>query len=295
MKADSELDFEWSVATDGYEWVKFSPPFGRLVGKDWNRLILRPRSPATKRYRPLRECPNLSEEFAKLSEALLKRKSRALQDELRGFANRYGLLGIGSVFRRAGGEALTAPFDRDRGWENELWVMRVAAILGRLVRGRRQEQSAAHSWLREFIYWSEGDVNIRMHPILDEVIAFSDEVRALGWKPGDLIKPARHALRNQINQHLKEECAPHVEWKQDNSGLTLVHSPRTLLGAIWLQFAWRFSDRDPIAYISCRHCETQFVCSHNRTRGSRADAMFCSNRCRQASYRARKVQADTLH
>jgi len=233
-----------------------------------------------------------------LSDALFKTDDfKGFQDELRGFANRYGLLGIPSFWDKVGGEALTAQFDPHRGWENELWSMRITAILGRLVRGRRQEQSAAHKWLGQCTYWSDdGDVALqRMGRDFDDLIASEKEVTALGWKPGDFIKPARHALRNQINKHLEEECAPHVEWKQDSSGLSLVHSPRTLLGAIWLQFAWRYSDPDPIAYVSCKYCETQFVCSHNRARGSRADAVFCSNRCRQASYRARKAQAHKPH
>jgi hypothetical protein len=181
----------------------------------------------------------------------------------------------------------------DRSWTMEIHGMRRLTELWSLVCARTEErrQKLQALALHTRIFWWQGEV---FGGRKRERIASAEEAKAMGWKEGELVRPARHHLRNRINEHLAEDIPPHVEWRRDNKTLLFSRVPQTLIGALWLQFARRLSERLPTSYVSCRRCGEQLTLAHSRETGNRADAKFCSGRCRQASYRSRQVKARTL-
>lgn len=71
----------------------------------------------------------------------------------------------------------------------------------------------------------------------------------------------------------------------DNSlNMTTTLVPRNLASAVWIQFSEFVSEGGKL--LNCNHCQQPFV----RLRGQHRDRAFCSNACKQASWRNRPEQ-----
>jgi hypothetical protein len=93
---------------------------------------------------------------------------------------------------------------------------------------------------------------------------------------------ATEKLQAQINEKLRAVSATAYLNSSGNS-LELYVTPNHLYAALWLQLALAVDGRK--AYKQCPKCQNWFEIGKW---GSRADKKFCSNKCRQAAYDARK-------
>lgn len=95
-------------------------------------------------------------------------------------------------------------------------------------------------------------------------------------------KSAVDELQVKLNTKL-ENATVFTYLNASKSSLEILVSPRSLISALWLQFALAIDGRK--AYKQCPTCQNWFEIGKW---GSRADKTFCSNKCRQAAYDARK-------
>ena len=215
-------------------------------------------------YRPLVSDPSLFLEFAKLS---------AQEDEIIWFANRYGLLAGETAFkteeRNLGiyGDLLTT-------WKNEISRMHETVNMWELVRANSPE-------LARFIKWHKDRVTYRL-PFRGGVLAAAD-YRAhwlKRWKYGETRGPALMVIQTEINEHLSKDVAARILWNASGTALDPYFVPRTLLGAIWLQFARALVV--PKKYRSCEVCGKVMEISTDphSPLAKRADALICGDRCR---------------
>ena len=97
----------------------------------------------------------------------------------------------------------------------------------------------------------------------------------------------------RINKHLAAEAVGHrLFWHHGR--LVEGPVPLHLAGAIWLQVA--FSVVRHVEYRTCANaaCRRPFEVAAGLTTGKRANATFCSDRCKSQDYRDRKALAKTL-
>ena len=100
--------------------------------------------------------------------------------------------------------------------------------------------------------------------------------------PGDL-----------INLRLEDESVGHrLFWHQDH--LVEGPVPLNLAGAIWLQVAFSVVRRAEYRICANEGCRRPFEVAAGLTTGKRANATFCSDRCKSQEYRDRKTLAKTL-
>ncbi len=72
---------------------------------------------------------------------------------------------------------------------------------------------------------------------------------------------------------------------RDSDRMGLHITPRSLIGAMWLQCA-RILTLNP-RFKSCEHCGKWFEIS---AEGRRGQSKYCSSRCKVAAYRSRKAE-----
>ena len=73
--------------------------------------------------------------------------------------------------------------------------------------------------------------------------------------------------------------------------LELQDRPLTLLGYLWLEFAYTLDRKTKER--ACSHCGEIFIIDNRQ--GTRENRLYCSERCRMAVYRANKREARALH
>lgn len=124
------------------------------------------------------------------------------------------------------------------------------------------------------------------------------------FRPGDLGQPALWYIQQSINEYLtgrapKRETeretervaiSPHLLWNPEMTELGLYLVPRSLLGAMWLQFAQAVAGNK--SYRQCEYCRKWFEVSLEASRPTR---LYCSNACRFKAYRKRQEDAYRLH
>jgi len=299
---DVPLNFAWEVAKAGHHWVE-THAMGQSPDVRWHFLTPAHRTGGgpfrVLRYHPLSAFSGLFRNFAATDPSL---------DAIKGFADRYGLLG-GNLRRRivlyGQGRGSKHPMgfgEHVDGWVNEILIMRLAVDLWESARQGNAD------YLGRMISWtSDGTrVSINTHPELQRgqlpqqkpahvhraVIADErlDQEILARFVPGDPIGPALHCMQSLINEHLDHRASPRLLWEANRDRLGLYIVPDGLIGALWLQFA-RAVERDA-RFRQCLECTTWFEVAPGR---GRSDKQFCSTACRTRAYRKRQAEAVRLH
>jgi hypothetical protein len=247
--------FEWKVARTGYRWID-SPDGRRICAVDAEQPDWFGSDCYETPYHPL-ERTGLFREFADLAPT-----AKGIVD----FANRFGLLGIGGNFplETESGRVLVRaePFAF---WKEEIETLKKAIAF----------------W---DIFSANGDLTF-----------VRKELQKLNLPPGvrrrlhiDDDDPGMAALsfvRTSTDARLQKHTSPRLLFQGNLPRLELVLMPSTLLGALWLQFSLAIDGLK--RFIKCSQCGAPFELSRDKRTGKRADAQFCSVRCRVGHYRAR--------
>jgi hypothetical protein len=95
-------------------------------------------------------------------------------------------------------------------------------------------------------------------------------------------------IQTEINEHLSRDVAARILWNASGTALDPYFVPRTLLGAIWLQFARALVV--PKKYRSCEVCGKVMEISTDphSPLAKRADALICGDRCRSQKSRDKR-------
>jgi hypothetical protein len=269
------LEFEWGV-WPAYEWSDFRNPQSRAVivpsrglaslespsavELAWERLelkgegsgpVLRPVTLSE----PERYCP-MSREHAALFRTFgeLDYQDR---DVIRGFASKFGMLGI---------ESRSRPGESHLNWAREICLMREALQLAQPMTPAAEAEDLKN--------WAQHDAEMR---------AFS---KGQG-RDDDPVEYRRDEDRRKLawlfNVHLQYVQARMIV--DAESGPRLRIAPLTLLGAMWLQLALSLvGDK---RFVACKFCRRFFEISTAAT-GFRSHREFCTDICKTNDYRRRK-------
>ena len=60
------------------------------------------------------------------------------------------------------------------------------------------------------------------------------------WEPGDIVRPAKLFIAQEVNRHLREHVSPQLLFDRSNELRPYIR-PFTLLGAIWFQMYEAFT------------------------------------------------------
>ena len=99
-------------------------------------------------------------------------------------------------------------------------------------------------------------------------------------------------VQTLTDARLQELTQPRFLFQGSTPRLELVLRPNDLIGAFWLQFALAVDGLK--RFTKCSQCGTPFELSRDKRSGKRADAQFCSVRCRVGHYRGRIEEARRL-
>jgi len=257
--------FGWSVARVGYHWTRDTR--GKRVicavdagSRGWSHLLNR------SEYRPFEQRTGLFREFADLGTA---------EAPVLAFANRFGLLEEENNLElpsrsgpvQAHGETLEF-------WKSEIQALKFAVELwDAFCTGSRDEIAALDAkWAKQ-----------RVPLALRQKLHLGDE---------DAPIAAVDAIQDIADQKLQRHVATRLLAAGDLPKLRVFLQPRSLLGALWIQFAAAVDSRK--TFKNCAQCGAPFELSRTPETGKRSDARFCSDRCRVAHYRQRMESARQL-
>ena len=255
--------FEWKVARAGYCWI--DSPDGRLIcavdawQPDWwgSDCYQTP-------YDPL-ERTGLFREFADLE---LSEKG------IRDFANQFGLLGRGGNFtlETESGETLVRA-EAFAVWKGEIQSLKLASAI----------------W--DHISSANGDPRVIRDKLqkLNMPLAIG---RHLHIDDDDPAMAALSVVQRLTDSRLSEHTRPRLLFQDNSPRLEIVIMPTDLIDALWLQFALAINGLKH--FIKCSRCGAPFELSRDKRTGKRADAQFCSVRCRVGHYRGRIEEARRL-
>jgi hypothetical protein len=250
-----EFPFQWKIAESGYQ-------FHTVDGRLW----LATQEPTTwTLYQPLKRYTGLYRGFMGLQ----------TQEEILGFANKYGRLGVPGTDGPLTTESGSVIFPESvADWGYEVAMMRSAVMVWDAL------QRADHKYLKSVIHWKR-----KPKRILFKDFFYTGKIKDTRpddsqVKFGELNWPASRYIQDRINDALRDNVAPRMLWDESNE-LKLYHVPKTLLGAMWLQFADAVSYN--LEYRACNWCGKSFEV----TRSTRSDRLYCSNSCRVSASRKR--------
>ena len=112
-----------------------------------------------------------------------------------------------------------------------------------------------------------------------------------GTTPGAAFESARSLLVREVNDHLSEQAVSPRLLSISGQDPQFYVVPRTLLGAMWLQFAEAISQQKQ--YRRCRECTTPFEISRGG-KGSRSDKQFCTAACKTEYHNSKRRNARDL-
>lgn len=284
--------FRWSVPVEGVRVVADAEGI-REAGAEWIRLgeALVPQGWGRREYDPLATGPEpLFEALARLP-----LESRAFA----AFASRWGLLGLDrqlvtspSGRQGRGRTALDRPVEPVSRWVEELGRLRdcfeLWGAIGALAEARaarqRQRVTAAEAALGARIQVGDGFALLaNPHSQVRERIGDpgSDTERLLRAHPRDLLLAGRLALRKTLDEELARHTKLRSIYDEGMEALRLRASPRSLLGAAWLQLAEAAAGGRKARV--CPRCAAWFVVKSGR----RGHDRYCASACRQAHQRLR--------
>jgi hypothetical protein len=300
------VTFVWKVPTAGFCWQEAQDWWAKeLTGAKLSPHVLMTNDGQPWRdYEPLRDVPDLFRIFAGLAST-----EAAMQQ----FANQYGNLGIERKAVLSDGRQVLAESWME--WEYEQYVLRVAIQVSEALK------SGNHAQLERWFTWEwlneetgskravfRPDDAIPSHPYIHganhgRILGVSIAGEAMRehatqwwmWRrtdpsdmrhpPSDPVELALATLRDWINNRLEKHAAPRLEYvdrQKDRVPLRLVTAPRTLFGAMWLQFTQELEGH--LRYERCHQCQTWFRVN---PKANRPSTRFCRDSCRVKAHRQR--------
>ncbi|HKF59470.1 MAG TPA: hypothetical protein VKJ45_28785 [Blastocatellia bacterium] len=251
--------FEWKVARAGYRWID-SLDGTRICAVDAEQPDWFGSDGYETPYHPL-ERTGLFREFAGLAPT-----AKGILD----FANRFGLLGIGGNFTlETESDAVLVRAEPFALWKQEIQTLKMAVAF----------------W--DIFSASGGPTIVRKE--LQKLNLPSAVRRRLHLDDDDPGMAALSFVQTLTDPRLQEHTSPRLLFQGNLPRLELVLMPSTLLGALWLQFSLAIDGLK--RFIKCSQCGAPFELSRDKRTGKRADAQFCSVRCRVGHYRARIDEA----
>jgi hypothetical protein len=223
-----------------------------------------------------------------------------------GFARQYGRLGEGvEAFATLADGSLATVEPLDAWRRTVVWLGEAVRLWDLAQKGDRAELSKVIQWLgkgavryrapRELLLLLHGSeppdevMNLwnKMHTIAS---AHDNPGLLASFAPGEVEAPARCFVLRIVNDSLGRAAQPALLWDQKHRKILQRNYPRSLLGAVHLQFAAAIlSGRETRACPVCgRYFEVTALASRN-------DRLTCSNRCRVRAYRDRQQRARQLH
>jgi hypothetical protein len=268
------IQFTQRLPEGGYYWFETTSVFGSKA----RGLYLTDGLAGGARYRytqyqPFKDYSALFLTFA---------ATEATPEGILRFANRYGALGIGESIKGRSqadkpwpvwtGEALKV-------WQGEIVRLSAPVELWRAI--EKKDRRALGRWIK----WSRNQVSY-----IDEATIAAKGSTTTGdiWKRfqhGDVIEPGRYYLQTIINKTVDKMAPPRLLW--NHGKLDYYTVPRSLLEAMWVQFALAVANAHLDDYQRCSQCPTWFAARTNRD--------FCSDACRFRAYRERQDEARRLH
>jgi hypothetical protein len=115
--------------------------------------------------------------------------------------------------------------------------------------------------------------------------------RVLAAAPVPVMEIALHLLQEEIDLCLRAETHACLNWDRRRGRPVMGLTPRSLLGAMWLQFAQQVTGQ--ASHRPCKVCGKWLTLSKDDY-GFRSDREFCSAACRQKDYRAKIKEARRL-
>jgi hypothetical protein len=283
--------FYWHRAEGGYEWqdakaLNVNKDLPEDVAEETRFLVPKPmETPRHWRYNPLVTYPALFREFA-----ALERK----EDAFAAFASKYGELGVGVWIERSGPLSIYDPYFR---WAKAHRKMKpVSEVLDAI---QRRDVDTLRHWF-SFASGERGGVQYQRksgdHIEALAWVTIAGQLRDYLWKwiteaPTDdeaLIRAAQGWAQMEINEAIRNEngeatsSIASVVFDIDKGAMTLHVTPRSLLGAMWLQCA-RALTSNP-TFRQCEHCGKWFEVSPD---ARRKNSKYCEGRCKVAAYRSR--------
>jgi hypothetical protein len=281
------------VHVDGYLWREGVIPVyeadqDRYKGEDsWLTPVV---PTGVMRRRAFLRIPDLHKRFGEL---------QATPDKIRGFANKYGLLGHSIYLREKTDRSLHSippsiscsfwlygePLSR---WRVEVDRMALLLELWRWISGGFKDRLSRH------FKWSSSS---NSHSVFYECESPNGYVTASGrlaserdgtgvealkqWKPGDSIGPARYYVCREINTRLRGHISPTmVAFNYTN----ILMRPDCLLSTLYLHFALEITGQR-LPSLECKGCGRYFdLPEGNRLRD------YCEDKCRKKAW-ARKRAA----
>lgn len=243
-------------------------------------------------YRKYRadDIPDLYRRFARL---------KTSRDAILGFANSYGLIGIGRRIildegENPDGSRWTAEEIVEFGheWAREIGLMKAAVatldLMDEALGVNVPELSERFAFKngcwhvrRELApgYVGQGKVDwIDLSVWADENGCFES------LEAGDLVPAATEYIRVTANRKLAGRIEAVLAWDDDRTKTSLVYMPTSLLGAMWMQFAATLTRTNNSR--GCVECGKLFDFV-------RRNRMFCSEACQKRYGRRKAKQADT--
>ncbi len=249
------------------------PSESENLGPPW--LISKPVGieESVQRYAPFKK-KDLLRRFARLSFS-------PTPERIRQFANTYGHLGhpVALYYPDRVGEFLWSG-ESLQFWQKEIEEMSVLVKLWDLI---QNEQAGA---LTKYIHWRTRPRGVWLEwPSGRKDLIASEELpegRELlrHWKDGDIFKPTRYFLCDQINERLRGHVSPSILPFRDGE---IYMFPDCLRSALYVLFALEVSGRT-YAAIMCDGCGEYFVPEH------RSDQKHCSHTCRNRKYYRKKIK-----
>lgn len=281
--------FEWRVPRDGFTWSLAHPLVGHRVQKERGRFLAPGFTMHWQPTFPLRDAPALFRVFA---------ETEPTEAQVLRFANAYGALGIEEDLMLADGKG-------SRGERLRIWVQGIAHMRHAVRVWDALCQKATADLQRWFTLappfsgvsnlrytpdepWPAGVLQSGLQFIEGELVGIARFLSGAAGDPTHMPIPrdapglALAWLRSIINGRLEQHTSARMLYVDSPSGLGTHIVPRNLLGALWLQFALAIEGHR--AYRRCAACQSWFEVSTAQT-GKRADAKFCSARCRVRAYR----------
>jgi hypothetical protein len=325
--AEEAVQFRWKYYEGGYEWQKVADAKARYLSSpapskpiaDSDRVLTNDRPTGSYEVISYKPPTDLFLAFS---------KTEPTKEGIKGFADKYGLLGFeegeGRVFitipatrAKSGSIWVGSRGDPPTGfvgsgellsaWRSAIRDMRIAVEIWSMV---REAEKGSDQALRRYISWQGPDRVLYETPAEERkdyakfAVIASPQIRPEFLKRftrGSVFGPAQYYLQSLINDSLEGLVSPRLLWTWSRRGgadaravprtLGLFFVPRSLLGYLWLQLAEAVARKK--TFRRCKVCDMWILIAAEGD-GSRASRLTCSNTCRMRLYQERMKEAARL-
>jgi hypothetical protein len=215
------------------------------------------------------------------------------------FARHYGHLGLKAPYlgsTTTGRDVYGEPF---RGWEFEIGWMRVAVEAWELLRAQNEKELAKRvtSSKGSVRYNPLPDRSPRDRAVWEAPTEFRLEESRMNTTPQDLVsimdqptpqRVTRAFIQNLIRTRLRD-CPLDVLGDEGYNALSVQIVPRTLLAAMWAQFAIAVAGNPE--FKQCSMCTNWFQVARG---ARRQQSVYCSDACKTRATRERRKRAIEL-